>query len=46
MEYEKCEAYQIKQPVDGICMGDGDKCNNCPAYIRYLEVLKKENDKH
>ena len=44
MEYEKCEAYQIKFP-DGICMGDGDKCKNCPAFVRYLEVLKKENDK-
>lgn len=46
MKYENCEAYKIKQPVDGICMGGGDKCKNCPAYIRYLEVLKEENDKH
>ena len=43
MEYEKCKAYKIKLP-NGICMGDGEKCQNCPAYIRYLEVIKKENN--
>ena len=44
MEYEKCEIYRIKLP-DGICIGYGVVCNNCPAHIRYLEVLKEENDK-
>lgn len=40
-DYESCEAYNIKKPY-GICIGNDngeydEKCNTCPAYIRYKE---------
>lgn len=44
MEYENCEAYKIKERGDGICRGNDndigeydEKCNTCPAYLRYKE---------
>ena len=36
-DYENCEAYQIKKPAAGICIGDGEQCEACPAHIRYKE---------
>ena len=42
-DYEKCEAYQIKKTVDGICIGnDGAKCEFCPAYLRYKVKIEQE----
>lgn len=43
-DYEKCEAYQIKKTVDGICIGnDGAKCEFCPAYLRYKVKIEQES---
>ena len=48
MDYEKCEVYQIKKSAHGICIGNvkgepyDEKCDTCPAYIRYKEVVEKE----
>ena len=40
MDYEKCEAYQIKEPANGICWGKDCECrDDCPAYIRYKEKV-------
>ena len=42
-DYEKCEAYQIKKTVDGICVGNGGtKCEFCPAYLRYKVKIEQE----
>lgn len=49
MEYENCKAYKIKKPANGICRGNDndigeydEKCNTCPAYLRYKNVLRME----
>lgn len=49
MEYENCKAYKIKEPANGICRGNDndigeydEKCNTCPAYLRYKNVLRME----
>jgi len=46
MEYENCKAYKIKEPGNGICRGNDndigeydEKCNTCPAYLRYKERI-------
>ena len=51
MEYENCNAYKLKETVNGICIGNentigeyDEKCNTCPAYIRYKEECKKTNN--
>ncbi len=41
--YEKCKAYKIKEPANGICEGENrKKCLNCPACIRYRETLERK----
>lgn len=42
-DYEKCETYQIKKTVDGICIGNhGTECEFCPAYLRYKVKIEQE----
>ena len=42
-EYKECEAYQIKEPAEGICIGgDGAKCETCHAHLRYLKKIGED----
>lgn len=46
-DFEKCKAYQIKKPADGICVGENDeKCKSCPAYINFKNLSREELTKN